>query len=239
MYRLAVIDDENKIAEGIARLFPWENIGFEAVAFDDPQKLLAYTEENPVDVILSDIEMPGIDGIELCKRLAGKNIIIVFLSSHQNYDYFRSAIRYGVTDYLLKPLKSSDVFSCFGKIKERLDAERETKEDKPASYYEQIYQSVQAYLSENYQNARLEEAAERVNLSASYLSSILKERCETGFTELLLKIRMEKACEMLKDISFKSYDIAYYLGYDNPKSFSRAFKNYVGVTPTEYRNGKR
>lgn len=239
MYKLAIIDDEKKIAEGIAELFPWEEIGFGATAFDDPEELLAYVEENPVDVIMSDIEMPQIDGIELCKRLQDRDIVIVFLSSHQNYDYFRSALQYGVTDYLLKPLKSSDVFTCFGKIREMLDEKNKTSEEKPRSYYEQIFQSVQEYLRENYQNARLEEAAEKVNLSASYLSSILKDKCETGFSELLLKIRMEKACELLADISFKSYDVAYYIGYDNPKSFSRAFKSYTGVTPTEYRNGRR
>lgn len=49
---------------------------------------------------------------------------------------------------------------------------------------------------------------------------------------------MEKACELLGDIQYKSYDIAYYIGYDNPKNFSRAFKAYFGMTPKEYRNGK-
>ena len=49
---------------------------------------------------------------------------------------------------------------------------------------------------------------------------------------------MKKAAGMLTDVNYKSYDIAYYIGYDNPKSFSRAFKNYYGMTPMEYRSGK-
>lgn len=78
----------------------------------------------------------------------------------------------------------------------------------------------------------------RVNLSASYLSRILKEKCDFGFAEYLLQIRMEKAAAMLQDLQYKTYDIAYYVGYDNPKSFSHAFKNYYGVTPMDYRKRK-
>lgn len=48
---------------------------------------------------------------------------------------------------------------------------------------------------------------------------------------------MEKAAAMLQDLQYKTYDIAYYVGYDNPKSFSHAFKNYYGVTPMDYRKG--
>ncbi len=239
MYRLAIVDDEKNIAEGIAKLFPWGEIGFEADFFASPMKALESIKKENYDVLLSDIEMPELNGIELCERLKEEDIIIVFLSSHQNYDYFRSAILHGVTDYLLKPLKSADVYTCFGKIKEMLDEKNSIKESHSNSYYEQIKLSVEEYLNENYRTARLEDAAENVHLSASYLSNILKEKCNTGFGEMLLKVRMEMACKMLLDINYKSYDIAYYIGYDNPKSFSRAFKNYFGITPTEYKNGKR
>ncbi len=239
MYRLAIVDDEEKIAEGIANLFPWEEIGFKPEYFDNPQKAIEKIKSEKFDVVMSDIQMPEIDGIELCKRLQGEDVIIVFLSSHQDYDYFRSAIRYGVMDYLLKPLKSADVYECFNKIRAKLDEGNRVVDEHPDSYYEQVKRTVENYISENYQKARLEDAAALVHLSSSYLSNILKEKCNTGFADMLLSERMKRACEMLTDIKYKSYDIAYYIGYDNPKSFSRAFKNYVGVTPTEYRNGKR
>ena len=67
---------------------------------------------------------------------------------------------------------------------------------------------------------------------------IFKEKNGTSFSDTLLSIRMEKAKEMLEDIRYKSYDIAYYIGYDNPKNFSRAFKSYYGMTPMEYRKSK-
>lgn len=241
MYKVIIVDDEKTISEGIATLFPWNRIGFEAVSFTDPRVALSYIKDQGADVVLSDIEMPGMTGIELCQALQGLDVLVVFLSSHQNYDYFRSAIRYSVEDYLLKPVDSGDLIECFGKIKAKLDQKYhvDAAQHQPL-YYDSIQKIVVDYLEENYKDARLEEAAVRANLSPAYLSSLLKDKLGTGFSELLTRIRMEKAAQMLMDVRYKTYDIAYYVGYDNPKSFSRAFKNYYGCTPMEYRqNGGR
>lgn len=238
MYQLIIVDDEIKIAEGIANLFPWEHIGFSVTYFGTAAEALSYMENHPADVLMSDIEMPDMDGIELCRRLQDRDIPVIFISSHQNYEYFRSAIQYRVEDYLLKPLKSTDILNCFSKIKMELDQKNAIKDEKPATYYEQVVNEVKEYIQKNYREASLEEAAEKVHLSPGYLSRIFKEHAEMGFSEYLVKIRMEKASELLADIQYKSYDIAYYIGYDNPKNFSRAFKAYYGITPKEYRNGK-
>ena len=106
MYQLIIIDDEEKIAEGIANLFPWERIGFSVAAyFQSAKKALAYMKRNKVDVVVSDIEMPGMSGLELCEQLMKDKIRVVFISSFQNYEYLRSATQYKVEDYLLKPVK--------------------------------------------------------------------------------------------------------------------------------------
>lgn len=239
MYRLVIVDDEEKIVEGIANLFPWEQLGFEVVYFSKSTHALDYIEHHPVDVLMSDVEMPDLDGIELCRQIQDKNIKVVFISSYQNYEYFRYAIQFRVEDYLLKPIKSGDILKCFGGIKEKLDKENTVKAEVAPTYYEQIVNKVREYLQEHYKDASLEDAAVLVNLSPSYLSRIFKEHCGTGFLDYLTKIRMEKACELLNDIQYRSYDIAYYIGYDNPKNFSRAFKAYFGKTPMEYRNSRQ
>ena len=233
MYQVVIVDDEVTISEGIANLFPWKEIGFEAHAFSEPDKALQYINQNQVDVLMSDIEMPEMNGLELTKEIAKADIKVVIISSHQNYEYFRAAIQLNVVDYLLKPLKSADIISCFEKIKQELDRKNHVEQEQPKGYYEKILVEVKSYTEEHFQEASLEEAAVRVNLSASYLSRILKEKCDFGFAEYLLQIRMEKAAAMLQDLQYKTYDIAYYVGYDNPKSFSHAFKNYYGVTPME------
>lgn len=238
VYRLVIVDDEEKIVEGIANLFPWEQIGFDVVYFSKGMAAHEYICANQVDVLMSDVEMPDINGIELCRLVQDKHIKVVFISSYQNYEYLRSAIQYRVEDYLLKPIKSGDILNCFGKIKEKLDRENQISIEEAPTYYEQIVGQVKGYIEENYKEASLDEAAVLVNLSPSYLSKIFKENCGFGFSDYLIRVRMEKACELLNDISYKSYDIAYYIGYDNPKNFSRAFKAYYGKTPKEYRNSR-
>ena len=103
MYSLIIIDDEPKIAEGMAQLFPWNNIGFQVVrSFTSAAEALEYMDENPVDVVLSDIQMPDMTGLELCEKLLGREKTqVVLFSSYQNYEYFRSAIQMGVADYLM------------------------------------------------------------------------------------------------------------------------------------------
>jgi len=241
MYRLMIVDDEEKILEGISELFPWNNIGFEVVArFLDAKSALIYVENNPVDVIMTDISMPEMNGIELIKELQRyPDIQIVLFSSYQDYEYMRAAIHYGSSDYLLKPIRYDELVACFERIIIKLNHKQVVEVPKPKTYYNEIILRVDEYLSNNYQKASLEGAAEAVGLSPNYLSKIYKEKSGCGFHERLNRIKMEKACELLMDPSYKHYEIAFYVGYDNPKNFSRAFKTYFNVSPMEYRNGQR
>lgn len=241
MYHLVIIDDEEKILDGISELFPWSNIGFEVVArFTDANSALSYVEENPVDVVMTDISMPVMNGISLTRELMRfPHIKIVLFSSYQDYEYMRAGIQYGISDYLLKPIRYEELVACFEKIRMKLDENNKVPDNQPKTYYNEIIQRVDNYLLNNYQKASLEGAAEIVGLSPNYLSKIYKEKSGSGFLEKLNKIRMEKASELLMDPNYKSYEIAFYVGYDNPKNFSRAFKTYYNVSPMDYRNGIR
>ena len=242
MYSLIIIDDEEKIANGISMLFPWKEIGFNVVGTcTSAGEAIDFVEKNQVDVILTDIEMPDMSGIDLCEELKAEHpdIQIVFFSSYNKYEYFRAAIQQGAADFLMKPVKYEQLLECFEKVKERLaeSGETETKKEIEENV-DQVINEIKSYLEVHYRDATLEEAAELVNLSPSYLSKIFKKKNGMSFRELLTKIRMEKSCEMIEDINCKMYDIAYYIGYDNPKNFSRAFKAYYGETPIEYRKRK-
>lgn len=219
MYQLVIVDDEDKIVEGIANLFPWEQLGFQVTWFSRPLKALEYVKTHQVHVLMSDIEMPEMNGLELCKQLQDSDIKIVFISSHQNYEYFRYAIQYRVEDYLLKPIKSGDILNCFGKIRQQLDEKYAVTQKTPVTYYDQVISKVKEYIKENYKEASLEDAAVQVSLSPSYLSRIFKEKCGMGFSDYLTKTRMEKACELLGDIQYKSYDILIISAMIIPRTF--------------------
>lgn len=240
MYQLIIIDDEEKILEGISELFPWNQIGFEvAGTFTQASAALDYMEDHPIDVVMTDIQMPDMDGLELTRRLQERELEVVIFSSYSDYKYMREALQLEVSDYLLKPVSYSELLSTFEKVKGRLDSKHAVETEREGSYYEKIIEQSDAYLMEHYKTACLNDAAEQVGISAGYLSRIYREHKGIGFQETLTRIRMEKAGEMLMNPAYKSYEIAFYVGYDNPKNFTRAFKAYYQVTPREYRNGVR
>ena len=148
MYRLIIIDDEEKIVEGMGMLFPWKTIGFSVEGlFTSAVEALEFMENNQVDVVLSDIEMPDMDGIELSRRLLEKeDVKVVLFSSHQDYDYFRAAIQNRVEDFLLKPVDYAMLLECLGRVKEQLDARSQKKVELPKGYYDKIVSGVREYL---------------------------------------------------------------------------------------------
>lgn len=125
----------------------------------------------------------------------------------------------------------------FLKLKEELDRQNFPSQT-PAlenQYYEQIIRMVKIYVAEHLRNATLEEAAVKAHLSSSYLSRLFKTECHISFSEYVLQKRMEHACLLLNNPRNKIYEISDAIGYDNPKNFSRAFKNYYNLSPKEFR----
>ena len=239
MYSMIIIDDEPKIAEGMAQLFPWQNIGFQVMAsFTSAREALEYMKDEPTDVVLSDIQMPDMSGLDLCRALiAQEETHVVLFSSYQHYEYMRSAIQLGAEDYLLKPLTYTALTESFTRLKEKLDRLHPAEAQQSPSYYADLTRQVDEYINTHLQDATLVRCAKRVALSPSYLSRIYKEHAGLSFTDRLTQLRMREACRLLRDPDIRAYDIAYDVGYDNPKNFSRAFKAYMGCTPSEYREG--
>ncbi len=95
MYKLIIVDDEKKILEGIANIFPWNSIGFEVEAvFTNGRQALNYLATHPVNVVMTDIRMPEMNGLEMIRELEkNEHLKIILFSSFQNYEYFRSAIK--------------------------------------------------------------------------------------------------------------------------------------------------
>lgn len=240
MYKLIIVDDEDSIRDGIADCYPWEDLGFEvAGTFTDGKEALNYIERFRADAVLSDVRMPKMDGLELACVLSRDypSIQTVLLSGYAEFEYAQRALRYGVKEYILKPIQYDTILRVFTNLRESLDqiyGLRRADEPSPG-YYNQIVDQVISYLEEHYANASLEEASVLVALSPNYLSKIFKRKTGRNFSEYLLDFKMEKAAELLTDITIKIYEVAAAVGYDNPKNFSRAFKSYYGKTPRQFR----
>ena len=239
MYKLIIIDDEEHVCDGVSNIFPWRNVGFEVVRiFANGEDAFEYIKSQTVHVVMTDIRMPKISGIDIAQWLAAHypHIKVVFMSGHSDFDYMKSALVYSVYDYLLKPIKYEELLTCFQRLYEQMNKENDIAEpDQRPSYYAQIIATTLEYIDSNIQDASLEGLGIQLKMSPSYLSRIIKEKSGKNFSTYLLEARMKMAARMLKGIEYKHYEIAFRVGYDNPKNFSRAFKQHYGMSPKEYR----
>lgn len=240
LYKIIIADDETVIRDGLVHLFPWENLGFTVAAeLSNGMEIMEYlSHHEDIQVILTDIRMPIMDGIEVAKEMSSRNIKVIFFSSYEDFAYARSAIKHNVFDYLLKPVKYQELVECFERLKEVLDRECAPMSI-PSEHVLEIKQNpipkVLAYIEEHISDCSLEEASRTVFLSPKYLSVLFKENQGVSFSEYVQNKKMAKACELLLDPAIRQYQIASLIGYENPKNFSRAFKAYYGITPQEYR----
>ena len=244
MYELLIVDDEVSSRDILASCFPWNEQGFHVCGQKDSgEEALDFLKEHTVHVILSDISMPGMDGIGLAKavsELPGTRPIIVFLSAHDNFQYAQSAIRYGVRYYVLKPTNFSELKEVFSTIRDELDQKyRVTSGEAENQSSDEIIQKVIAYCNQNYRDGSLSALSEILYLNPSYLSQLIKLKTSKTFSDILTESRMKQAALFLKDPEAKIYNISNMIGYVNPNNFARAFKAYWGVTPTEYRNHEK
>lgn len=119
---LIIIDDEYHIREGISNL-PWDEIGirFLGSAGSSADGLSLVEQQNP-DIVLTDIRMPGIDGIEFSRLIKAKNdkVHIIMLTGYHKFDYAREAIRIGVDEFLLKPTDPDELFSAVSTVRDKI-----------------------------------------------------------------------------------------------------------------------
>ncbi|MGP4042479.1 response regulator transcription factor [Gracilibacillus sp. D59] len=242
MYKILLVDDEIEIRSGLKNYFPWNNLGFEVIHdCENGRKALAYLDENQVDVILTDIRMPVMDGIKLAKKVFHdkKQTKVILLSGYKEFHYAKEAMKYGVVDYIVKPGKYDEIQEVFTNLKQQLDTDISTKYSKAyPNYTDNIIETIKAFTIKNYADISLEDLAALCKMSPNYISTFFKVNTGKNFSTYVTEIRMKKAAEMLADFHYKTYEISSLVGYTNPKNFTRVFKKFYGVTPREYRKQK-
>lgn len=257
MYRVAIIDDEPLIVEGLTKTMPWEKWNMQVIgsAYDGKQGLSLIRREHP-DIIISDINMPQLDGLKMIAGLKSEfpNMQIVILTGYREFEYAREAISLGVTRFLLKPSKMNELEEAMDAVTEKLVKLGVLGEESPADESVQnagaeeeilynneansfIVKNALEYIRENYkEKLRLSDVADQIYVSQWHLSKLLNKQTGQNFSEILNGIRMEKAKELLKDPSLRISDIAEEVGFLDMAHFSRVFKKMEGMSANEYRN---
>lgn len=245
MYKLLIVDDEPKIRSGLRLGYPWEELGFTVVGEAvNGLEALDFITVHPVDVILTDILMPVLSGIELAKRLYEQNSIIkvVLLSGYREFEYAQKAIRYGVLDYLVKPTSSNEIMLIFNRLRNALNQQKNNTHEEidnkqqQYSYHKKIINAIYSYIENNLPVCSLESAARSVNISPYYLSRLFKQQTGLKFSTYFMLKKMELASSLLSDYHYDIGEISRLLGYNSAKNFSKAFKAFHGKSPSAFRN---
>ena len=251
--KLMIVDDEPKIRKGLLKLLGaregWQVSG----VFEDAHSALTALYDQEVDVIVTDIKMPEVSGLELIRQIRERNqeIRIVILSGHSNFAYAQKAIELGVTRYLLKPTNPRELIAVLEGIEKELEPAREEGEQEGQiqgdtaadnladgdSVGNLLVQKAIRYVEVHYGGRiTLKDMSEELHLSPNYLCELFKRHTGKNLMEYVTEYRMIKARTYLNHVEYKVSDVAEMVGYKEAKYFSSTFKKIYGMTPLEYRN---
>lgn len=123
-----LVDDEVFITEGLMAIIDWEELGLKVVhRAENGQEALKKFKENPVDIIVTDINMPIMTGLELVKEIKemGQNVKFIILSGYDEFSYAKKAIEYGVENYILKPIDEEELEVALKKLIQTMEKEKQ------------------------------------------------------------------------------------------------------------------
>ena len=236
--KILIIDDELKIRNGLSNLLTrregWEVAG----AYENAADALKYLAVNQVDVMITDIKMPEIIGLELIARIRerDKKTAIIILSGYSNFQFAQRAIELGVSRYLTKPTNPRELICVLEEKEKKLGGKQEKEEDS-GKIPNLFVQKAADYIKLNYsEKISIKEIADQLYLSPNYLSELFKKHTGKTISEYLTEYRLEKACQLLDHAEYRVGDVSGMVGIHDGRYFSNMFKKKYGMTPTEYRN---
>lgn len=254
MYNVMLVDDEEEVRLAIKKKINWEELGFKVVGTaENGYEALDMALERRPDVVMTDINMPFMNGLEFSKQLKAElpATKFVILSGYDEFEYAKEAIELAVVEYVLKPVNSDELYQLFSRLKVRLDDEEEQRRnlENLEKYYQETFsqfkdinthdlvEKAKAYISEHFNERDLsvDTLANYLNVTPNYFSTLFRKKTGYTFVTYLTNLRMEKAKWLLDNTDEKAYIIAGLVGIDEPNYFSYVFKKAYGISPSKYR----
>ena len=260
MIRLLIADDEKlereALAEMVARRFEHEVV---LELAENGRKAADTAVLWGADLILMDIEMPGMSGLDAARAVLAQRpgCRVIFVTAYSLFQYAHEAVHLGACDYLLKPVDPDELEASIRRAMRQVEAERKLEElatakalpepqdagaapaedaadeDSPAAM---VMAQVRRYLEDNYMfDLSLDSVGEILHISPAYLSAQFKKYQKMNFLDCLTELRINAAKKLLADPLRSTAEVASMVGYDDSSYFARAFKKRTGMTPTQYR----
>lgn len=243
--KVLVVEDEEMIRKGIVLAVDWAALDCVVVgeAANGEEGLRAAERYAPT-LIITDLKMPKMDGIEMLRRLReeGNNAFVIILTAYDSFTYAQSALRLGAVDFLLKPFHDGELEQAVQALRRRMEpaggehapAIPGLKKGDKSKY---VLQAM-GYIGEHYgdPNITVAEIAQSIGISEGHLSHTFKKETDYTLLNYLTRYRIHKAMELLRDCRVKVYEVAQQVGYKDITYFSATFKKVVGISPSEYQD---
>ncbi|WP_167859629.1 response regulator transcription factor [Paenibacillus cymbidii] len=242
---IVIAEDQPNFRTGlcsiIERHMPGWTVAGEA---DNGEDAWAHIQTFNPEIVLLDIHMPGMSGIEVAERIHVNKLdtIIIIITGYQDFHYAQAALRFGAFDFLLKPCSEEEIMTALRKALDKI-CEKPVAQPSPVSRerlpmdgYGQVVDKIIRYIDEHYMDdCSVSAIAAHVFLNPSYVSTLFKKKCGESLTSYMTKVRMEKAMFLLTHTDMKIAEISRATGFDEPTYFTNVFKKFAAMAPSEYR----
>ena len=241
--RVVIADDNLKMCMGIKKIitdkFPHFTVDG---TFEDGESLMEYLDNHIPDLLITDICMPGFDGLEACRKLREKSAStnIILITGYKNFEYAKEAIRYKVHDLLVKPFSSDQLIEAIISAVNDFSSDN-TASAEPDTPQHYIVLETKAFVEKHYSDPSLSRSliAEHLSVNASYLSDVFKSETKIGLSEYITQVRIHNAKKLLSNSSISIQEVAKSVGCNSLQYFYQLFKKETGITPAEYQKRKR
>ena len=245
MLKVLIVDDEAVVRRGIMLGMDWAAMGCVVVGeAANGEEGLAAVERYSPNLIITDVRMPKMDGIEMMNRLREKGCRahVIVLTAYSDFSYARSALQFGADDYLLKPFRDQELTAAIDKVrrKEREQTSLTPQETLPLVKGDKSKYVLQAleYIAGHYadQDISITTIASHLGVSEGHLSHVFKKETSYTIISYLTQYRIHTAMKLLQDCRYKVYEVAELVGYRDVAYFGSTFKRLAGVSPSEYQD---
>ena len=251
MIRVLIADDERLEREALADLVV-RRFEHEAViqTAENGRRAADTAMLWEADLILMDIEMPGINGLDAARAVLEQRpeCKVIFVTAYSLFQYAHEAMHLGACDYLLKPVDPDEAEAAIRRAIRQIEAGRKLAElapvaPEPAADTAEaedrnalVMAHVRRYMEDNYMfDLSLDSVSEILHISPAYLSAQFKKYQKMNFLDCLTELRINAAKQLLTDPLRSAAEVASMVGYEDASYFARAFKKRTGMTPTQYR----
>lgn len=250
MYRILLADDDSAMRFIYSKMTVWNECGFKIDAeVSNGKDALEMLEKEKFDLVITDIRMPFVDGIELLREIKKREIdvCVIFISSYDEFEYARQGLILGAFDYILKPVDEKKLKEALMRTNSYLSERAENiplaqnveaalrfvgRKADESGFIKQVCE----YFSENSGRiVSMDEMAEHLNFNKDYFGKLFKQQMGVSFSRFSSVLKVEYAKELIATGNYKTYQLSEMLGYSSTDYFTKIFKEITGKTPSEFK----